>query len=207
MSGMNVHAAALPGSDEPRSSGGSVGMMRRRPCVMLCVLPPQAAGSEMGRSTGCRRTSPTRSPPARSSSGRRRSSRSWSRTPSTPARGASPSRRARRQEAGPRRGRWRGDGRRRTRGWRIERHATSKIRRADDLARDRDARLPRRGAAVDRVGVAFRAADARARHASGTEIRVNGGVVASVDGGRRARRHARSRSTTCSTTCRRAGSS
>ena len=41
------------------------------------------------------------------------------------------------------------------RGWRIERHATSKIRRADDLAAITHARLPRRGAAVDRVGIAL----------------------------------------------------
>ena len=45
----------------------------------------------------------------------------------------------------------------------IERHATSKIRRADDLGGDPHARVPRRGAAVDRLGVALRAADARAR--------------------------------------------
>ena len=48
----------------------------------------------------------------------------------------------------------------------IERHATSKIRRADDLAAIRDARVSRRGAAVDRVGVAFRAAHAGARAAT-----------------------------------------
>ena len=47
----------------------------------------------------------------------------------------------------------------------IERHATSKIRHADDLARDPDARFPRRGAAAHRVGLAFRAAHARPRAA------------------------------------------
>ena len=53
----------------------------------------------------------------------------------------------------------------------IERHATSKIRRADDLAH-RDARLPGRSAAGDRVGLAFRAAHADARQPdAGTEIR------------------------------------
>ena len=46
---------------------------------------------------------------------------------------------------------------------------------------DSDARVPRRGAAVDRLGLAFRAADAVARAATrGTEIRVNGGFVASA---------------------------
>ena len=63
----------------------------------------------------------------------------------------------------------------------IERHATSKIRRADDLGGDRHARVPRRGAAEHRVGLALRAAHARARRrTAGTEIRVNGGAVASV---------------------------
>ena len=52
--------------------------------------------------------------------------------------------------------------------------------RADDLGRDLDARLSRRGAAEHRVCVAFRAADPCARRATGTEIRVNAGVIASV---------------------------
>ena len=67
----------------------------------------------------------------------------------------------------------------------IERHATSKIRRADDLARDPDARLPRRGAAVDRLGVALSCcAPAPRGRTSGTEIRVNGGAIAGVRRGR-----------------------
>ena len=46
-------------------------------------------------------------------------------------------RRARRQEADPRRRRRRGDGRRTMRGWRVERHATSKIRARRRPRRDR----------------------------------------------------------------------
>ena len=72
------------------------------------------------------------------------------------------SRRARRQEAGPRRGRRRGDGAGRcAAGDRAARDEQDPPRRRS--GGDRDARLPRRGAAVDRVGVALRAADARAR--------------------------------------------
>ena len=45
----------------------------------------------------------------------------------------------------------------------IERHATQQDPARRRPRRDLDARLPRRGAAVDRVGVAFRPAHARAR--------------------------------------------
>ena len=47
----------------------------------------------------------------------------------------------------------------------IERHATSKIRTRRGSGGDRHAGLPRRGAAVDRVGLALPAADAGARRA------------------------------------------
>ena len=112
-----------------------------------------------------RPTSPTRLPPARSSSGRRRSSRSWSRTPSTPAR----RRLAIHVELGGKKQiRVEDDGE----GMEpedarlaIERHATSKITRADDLGGHPHARVPRRGAALHRLGLALRAADARARRA------------------------------------------
>ncbi len=74
--------------------------------------------------------------------------------------------------------------------------------RAADLAGHPHARVPGRGAALDRVGVALPAPDARARRAlSGTEIRVDGGLhrVASA---RSARRRARwSRSAISSSTC------
>ena len=71
-------------------------------------------------------------------------------------------RRARRQEAGPRRGRWRRDGAGgRAAGDRAPRDQQDPARRRP--GRDPDARVPRRSAAVDRLGVALRAAHARAR--------------------------------------------
>ena len=98
------------------------------------------------------------------------------------------SRRARRQEAGPRRRRWRGDGAGgRAAGDRAARDEQDPARRRP--RGDPHARLPRRGAARRsrrcRTSCCGRA---RAGSTSGTEIRVNGGAVASVDGGRRAPR-------------------
>ena len=150
----------------------------------------------------------TRSPRARSSNGRPRSSRSSSRTPSTPGRAASS---IHVELGGKKQVRVEDDGE----GMEpedarlaIERHATSKIRRADDLAAIRDAGIPRRGAAVDGVGLAFRAANAaRGADESGTEIRVNGGARRVGRWRWRRREGTSSRSTTSSTTCRRGGSS
>ena len=71
----------------------------------------------------------------------------------------------------------------------LERHATSKIQRADDLAAIHTLGLPRRGAAQHRVGLALRPEDAAARrdrrHRDSRQRR--GRVVGSGD--RHARRH------------------
>ena len=66
------------------------------------------------------------------------------------------------------------------RGWRSS--GTRRARSgAPTISRRSDARVSRRSAAVDRVGLALRAAHARrGAGPSGTEIRVNGGAVASV---------------------------
>ena len=129
-------------------------------------VPPQALDLSRGQDhTACPPTSPTRSPPARSSSARPRSSRSWSRTPSTPARAALT---IHVELGGKKQVRVEDDG---------EGMEPDDARLAHRAARDEQdpagrrsrghphARLPRRGAAVDRVGVALRAADARARAA------------------------------------------
>ena len=149
MWGMNVPLPHFPGRRGGavlvggRHHGGDCGGDARR-------VPPQPLDVDaMGRFTGCRRTSPTRSPPARWSSARRRWSRSWSRTRSTPARRASTIT----VEAGGKRlirvdddgeGMEPDDAR-----LSVERHATSKIRHADDL--ERIATLGFRGEALPSI--------------------------------------------------------
>ena len=187
----------------PRSSGGCAGIMMAadRPSACSCHVPPPDAGSDGSSSMGkitpsARRTSRTRSPPAKSSSVRPRSSRSWSRTPSTPARAAlaihvelGGKKQVRVEDDGE--GMEPDDAR-----LAIERHATSKIRRADDLAAILT--LGFRGEALPSIAsVSHFVLRTRARgQQSGTEIRVNGGVVASSVEVGGAGRHRRSRSTT-----------
>ena len=71
----------------------------------------------------------------------------------------------------------------------IERHATSKIASADDLGAIRT--LGFRGEALPSIASVshFPLRTPRARSDGGTEIRVNGGAIASVRRGRRARGH------------------
>ena len=152
-------------------------------------------------------TLPIRSPPARSSSARPRSSRSSSRTRSTPAR----RRIAVAIELGGKKllrveddgeGMEPEDAR-----LAIERHATSKIAEPDDLGGDSHARVPRRGAAEHRVGLAFRAAHARARVARPAPRFASTAEPSLRARGRRAARAPASRSPTSSSTCRRDASS
>ena len=157
--------------------------------------------------TACPPTSPTRSPPARWSSVRRRSSRSWSRTRSTPARAASP---IHVELGGKKQVRVEDDGE----GMEpedarlaIERHATSKIRRADDLAAIltlgfRGEALPSI-ASVSHFVLRTRARGRDERHRDPRQRR-RGRVGHARSAPPRARS---SRSTTSSTTCRRAASS
>ena len=132
-------------------------------------------------STASRPTSRTRSPPAKSSSARRASSRNSSRTRSTRARGASPSRSS---SAGKRLIRVEDDGighgPRTTRCW-----PSSATRRARSRAPTtwrpsaRSASAARRCRASRRCRIS-RCARGREATTSGTEVRVNGGTVASV---------------------------
>ena len=88
----------------------------------------------------------------------------------------------------------------------LERHATSKISTRVRPRGDSDAGISRRGAAVDRVGVAVSAAHPRSRRPDAAPR-----SGSRRDDGRRRARSARprarsSRSPICSSTCRRAGS-
>ena len=161
MYGMNVTLPHFPGG-EPSQFWWIVGHHARHlgaRCSGTSTATTTADRTDAA-SASSRRSSPTRSPPARSSNGRPRSSRSWSRTRSTPAPAASPS------PSSSAARRWSGS---RTTASGMSpadaqlalaaaRHL--KIATAHDLGRDPHPRVPRRGAAVDRLGVALRAADA-----------------------------------------------
>ena len=195
--GMNVPLPHFPGR-----RGGAVlvglrhhaGARRRHADAVrrqALDLTPSASLIAWARSPGCLRISRTRSPPAKSSSGRRPSSRSWSRTPSTPARGGSS---IHVELGGKKQVRVEDDGE----GMEpedarlaIERHATSKIRRADDLAAILT--LGFRGEALPSIAsVSHFVLRTRARgRQSGTEIRVNGGDDRVGRRGGRRRRHRR----------------
>ena len=214
MWGMNVPLPHFPGGAAAQFwwvVGIMVGDAGRRRCwrVFPHATTLDAESDLDGQdSRGFRPTSPIRSPPARSSSGRRRSSRSWSRTPSTPAR----ARIAITVELGGKKlirveddgeGMEPDDAR-----LAIERHATSKIRHVRRPRAHRDARLPRRGAAEHRLGLALHAADARARR--GRRAPRSASTAARSRRSREvghARGHVDRSAPTCSTTCRRAASS
>ena len=89
----------------------------------------------------------------------------------------------------------------------ISRHATSKIASLDDLEAVGHARLPRRGAAVDRLGQPLRA-DLAPRRRRARRRAARSTAAASARSRRsRIRRAPRSRCATCSSTCRRGASS
>ena len=98
--------------------------------------------------------------------------------------------------------------RRPTRELALQRHATSQDRHRRTTWR-RSARSGFRGEALPSIAsVSHFVLRTRERGSlSGTEIRVEGGTASPRARGGRARRHVRSRSATCSTTCRRAASS
>ena len=179
MWGTNVPLHAFPGgggTPVPVGCGQHAGDVRRH----AGAVSAQGVALTWREFTCFQATSPTKLPPVRSSSARRRSSRSSSRTRSMRA--------ARRIsiaiELGGKKlihveddgeGMEPEDARRA-----VERHATSKIRRAEDL--EGIATLGFRGEALAAVAsVAHFVLRSRARGTeSGTEIRVNGGAVVSV---------------------------
>ena len=154
--------------------------------VMLVVLPP--ARLDLGGNGHRRGQDPPARPGSRQSDRRRRGGRAAGLRRQGAGRERDRRRgpphrhrhRARRQEADPRRRRRRRHGcRGRAAGDRAARDEQDRARRRS--RRDPHARLPRRGAAQHRVGVALHAAHARARgEQSGTEIKVNAGAIASV---------------------------
>ena len=164
---MNVHLPHLPGRRTRRSSGGCSAARWACSADAHRGAPAASAGSDVGRihaaaagprQPDCRRRGRRAARLRRQGARRERAS--------TPARRASPSTI---ELGGKRLVRVEDDGEGMDGGGRAARHRAA--RDEQDPARrgsrrHRDARVPRRGAAEHRVGVALHAADARARRAT-----------------------------------------
>ena len=189
--GMNVHLPGVSGANDPRAFW-SISVSRWRSCWSMLAFPPEEAVALVGRIHRFRRTLPTRSPRRgrrascvdRQGAGRERHRRGCAArrvTIETAARSL-----VRVEDDGM--GMDAEDAR-----LAIERHATSKIRRAEDLAAI--ATLGFRGEALPSIAsVSHFTLRTRARgEQSGSEIRVHAGTVASMVEAGGAGGHARRR--------------